>query len=98
MAASFNRSSWRAKGDVVSTDMRAFNNHGDGPPRTRTEIVKNLPEVMREYNRVMDARRLADEQHPEKADPDAAAFHKAKEFFLGNDERQFRPNDSKKQR
>ena len=76
----------------------AFNNHGDGPPRTRTEIVKNLPEVMREYNRVMDARRLADEQHPEKADPDAAAFHKAKEFFLGNDERNFRPNDSKKQR
>ena len=28
MAASFNRSSWRAKGEVVSTDMRAFNNHG----------------------------------------------------------------------
>ena len=29
MAASFNRSSWRAKGDVVSTDLRAFNNIGD---------------------------------------------------------------------
>ena len=28
MAASFNRSSWRAKGDVVSTDLRAFNNIG----------------------------------------------------------------------
>ena len=26
MASSFNRSSWRAKGDVVSTDMRALNN------------------------------------------------------------------------
>jgi beta-D-xylosidase 4 len=29
MAASFNRSSWYAKGDVVSTDIRAFNNIGD---------------------------------------------------------------------
>jgi beta-glucosidase-like glycosyl hydrolase len=29
MAASFNRTSWKAKGDVVSTDLRAFNNIGD---------------------------------------------------------------------
>jgi len=30
MAASFNRSSWTAKGDVVSTDMRVLNAHGVG--------------------------------------------------------------------
>ena len=38
MAASFNRSNWRAKGDVVSTDLRAFNNIGDamlGAKKTR---------------------------------------------------------------
>ena len=29
MAASFNRTNWRLKGDVVSTDLRAFNNGGD---------------------------------------------------------------------
>ena len=30
MAASFNRSSWWLKGDVISTDMRALNNAGSG--------------------------------------------------------------------
>ena len=30
IAASFNRSSWWAKGDVVSTQLRAHNNHNDG--------------------------------------------------------------------
>ena len=29
LAASFNRSLWFAKGDVISTEMRAFNNNGE---------------------------------------------------------------------
>ena len=29
MAASFNRTSWWMKGDVVSTDLRVSNNYGD---------------------------------------------------------------------
>ena len=27
MAASFNRTSWALKGEVISTELRAFNNH-----------------------------------------------------------------------
>lgn len=29
IAASFNKTSWFLKGDVVSTDMRVLNNHGN---------------------------------------------------------------------
>ena len=37
----------------------AFNNHGHGPPKSRFELVTNLPEVTAEYKRVMEARRAA---------------------------------------
>lgn len=37
----------------------AFNNHGNGPPRSRFEVVTNLAEVTAEYKRVMEARRAA---------------------------------------
>ena len=37
----------------------AFNNHGNGPPKSRFEVVTNLAEVTAEYKRVMEARRAA---------------------------------------
>ena len=49
MAASFNRSSWTAKGDVVSTDLRAFNNIGDAMLGARKNLRTGLGEATDEY-------------------------------------------------
>lgn len=52
MAASFNRTSWWHKGDVVSTDMRVANNYGDGSQTDQVGLTGYGPNI----NMVKDPR------------------------------------------
>jgi len=54
----------------------AFNNHGHGPPKSRFELVTNLPEVTAEYKRVMEARRAAGKEAMPEAGPEKPAHAK----------------------
>jgi hypothetical protein len=42
MAASFNRTSWWMKGDVVSTDLRVFNNYGDTNALNQVSLKRSV--------------------------------------------------------
>ena len=61
----------------------AFNNHGNGPPKSRFEVVTNLAEVTAEYKRVMEARRAAGKEAMPEASSASASPDKLAEAESG---------------